>query len=122
MTPADQTGALRAVARENGRFTVSVAGNVVGYSAFADRDGQRAFYHTQIDQEFAGRGLATALIAGAVAATRAENLRVVPLCPTMVAYVRKHADSPELSGNVDPPTRALLQWLRTAAPHAGLPG
>ena len=67
------------------------------------------FYHTEVDEAFGGRGLATVLIAEALARTRADGLRIVPVCPTVAAYVKKH---PEFSDVVDRPTREIMQSLR----------
>ncbi|MCV7011339.1 N-acetyltransferase [Mycolicibacterium madagascariense] len=107
----DKTGAPVTVTREDGRFTVAVDGKTVGLTAFADRPGQRVFYHTEVDEAFGGRGLASIVIADALAATREEGLRIVPVCPTVLAYVRKH---PEFAGIADRPTREILDSLGLA--------
>jgi predicted GNAT family acetyltransferase len=49
------------------------------------------------------------VIAEALAATRDEGLRIVPVCPTVVAYVKKH---PEFGDVVDTPTKAILDSLQ----------
>ncbi|MDX1888156.1 GNAT family N-acetyltransferase [Mycolicibacterium sp. 050158] len=104
----DKTGEPVTVAREDGRFTIAVDGKTVGLTAFADRDGQRVFYHTEVDDAFGGRGLASLVIAEALAATRAEGLRIVPVCPTVAAYVRKHHEFDDV---VDRPTKAIIDSL-----------
>ena len=77
MTLTDKTGHPVTVTQEDGRFTVAVDGKTVGLTAFAARDGQRVFFHTEVDDAFGGRGLATIVIAEALAATRDEGLRIV---------------------------------------------
>ncbi|MET0475213.1 MAG: GNAT family N-acetyltransferase [Mycobacterium sp.] len=109
MTLTDKTGEPVTVTLEDGRFTVAVDGKTVGLTAFANRDGQRIFYHTEVDEAFGGRGLATIVIAEALAATRAEGLRIVPVCPSVVSYVKKH---PEYGPVVDRPTKAILDSLQ----------
>ncbi len=79
----DKTGAPVTVTRGDGRFAIAVDGKTVGHTAFADLPGQRVFYHTEVDEAFGGRGLATIVIAEALAATRDEGLRIVPVCPTV---------------------------------------
>jgi uncharacterized protein len=108
MTLTDKTGAPVTVSREPHEFTISVEGKPVGLEAFAERDGQRVFYHTEIDDAFGGRGLGTVLIAEALAATRAEGLRIVAVCPMVAAYVKKH---PEFDDIVDRPTPQILESL-----------
>lgn len=111
MTLTDKTGAPIAVSRKPDEFVVAVEDRAVGLAAFRDRDRQRVFYHTEVDGAFEGRGLATALIREALAATRADGMRIVPVCPMVQAYVRKHHEFDDL---VDEPTAAVLEWLETS--------
>jgi uncharacterized protein len=109
VTLTDKTGHTVTVTQEDGRFAIAVDGKTVGFTAFAARDGQRVFYHTEVDDAFGGRGLATIVIAEALAATRDEGLRIVPVCPTVVSYVKKHE---EFADVVDRPTQAILDALQ----------
>jgi predicted GNAT family acetyltransferase len=108
VTLTDKTGEPVTVTPEDDRFTIAVDGNTVGHLAFASRDGQRVFYHTEVDEAYGGRGLATIGIAEALAATKAEGLRIVPVCPTVAAYVKKHTEFDDV---VDRPTKAILDSL-----------
>jgi uncharacterized protein len=108
VTLTDKTGAPVSVAKQTDEFTVAVEGKTVGSAAFRERDGQRVFYHTEVDEAFGGRGLGTALIAEALAATRADGLRIVVVCPMVAAYVKKHPDFDDV---VDQPTQEILRWL-----------
>lgn len=110
--PNDKTGAPVTVTAEADRFTVSVEGKTVGLTAFADRGEQRVFYHTEVDDAFGGRGLATILIAEALAQTRSAGLRIVPVCPMVAAFVKKHAD--EYHADIDEPTPEIIGWLEAA--------
>lgn len=110
VTLTDKTGASVTVDKDTDRFSIAVEGKPVGLTAFGDRDGQRVFYHTEVDDAFGGRGLGTIVIAEALAATRAEGLRIVPVCPMVAAYVRKHED---LNDIVDRPTPDILRWVRS---------
>jgi uncharacterized protein len=102
MTMTDKTGAPVTVSKEADRFTVAVDGKTVGFTEYTDESGSRVFPHTEVDQEFGGRGLATIVIGEAVAQTKAEGLRIVPMCPTVKAYIDKH---PEYADLVDNPGR-----------------
>ncbi len=101
MTQTDKTGAPVTVLRQPHAFSIAVEGKPLGLKAFTERDGQRVFYHTEVDDAFGGRGLATVLIAEALAATRADGLRIVAVCPTVAAYVKKHHEF-ETSSTVRP--------------------
>lgn len=104
----DKTGAPVTVTREADKFTIGVEGKTVGLAAFADHDGQRVFHHTEVDEAFGGRGLATIVIGEALAATRDQGLRIVPVCPSVVSYVKKHTEFADI---VDQPTKAVLDSL-----------
>jgi predicted GNAT family acetyltransferase len=96
----DKTGAATLVIEHADRFTISVDGQQVGLTKFYERDGKRVFVHTEVDDEFEGRGLATILVGEALSATREAGLRIVPVCKLVAAYCEKH---PEYNGVVDPP-------------------
>jgi predicted GNAT family acetyltransferase len=93
----DKTGAPVTVQKEPDKFTVTVDGKVVGLAAYADEGNSRVFAHTEVDDEFGGRGLATIVIGEALAQTKAEGLRVVPMCPTVAAYIRKHQEYADIT-------------------------
>jgi uncharacterized protein len=52
--------------------------------------------HTEIDPAFAGQGLGERLVAGAIDDLRARGLKLVPLCPFVRAYLRRHPDQADL--------------------------
>jgi len=104
----DKTGAETTVSAADGKYTIAVDGETVGLAAFADRGEQRIFYHTEVDERFGGRGLATILVDEALEATRADGIRVVATCPMVAAFIKKH---PEFADITDPATPAILQWL-----------
>jgi predicted GNAT family acetyltransferase len=97
------------ITRRDGDFAVAVDGKTVGLTAFADQDGQRVFYHTEVDDAYGGRGLGTVVIGAALTATREQGLRIVAICPMVAAFVGKH---PEYSDVVDRPTRETLALAR----------
>jgi uncharacterized protein len=109
MALTDKTGAPVEVDREPGEFTIAVDGKKVGLTQTVDIGEQRVFPHTEVDEAYGGRGLATVLIGEALARTKAEGMRIVPVCPTVVSYVEKH---PEYADVVDQPTREILAQLR----------
>ena len=106
----DKTGAPAAVDAEDGKYTVAVDGRTVGLAAFADRGKQRVFYHTEVDDEFGGRGLASVMVGEALRMTRDVGLRVVATCPMVADYLKKH---PEFADITDKATPDLLQWVQT---------
>jgi uncharacterized protein len=104
----DKTGAPTTVTAESDRFSISVEGQKVGFTEFADRDGQRVFTHTEVADDFEGRGLATILVDDALQATRDAGLRIVAVCPMVAGFVEKHQ---EFSDVVDPVDQDVKRWL-----------
>ena len=106
----DKTGAQTTVRAEDGKYTIAVDGQTVGLAAVADRGNQRVFYHTEVDDQFEGRGLATIVVEEALEATRGEGKRVVAVCPMVAAFIKKHS---EFSDIADPATPEILRWAQT---------
>ena len=90
------------------RFEISVDEGVAGFAEFVDHDGQRIFFHTEIDKAYGGRGLAGHVVAHALAATRTEGLRVVPECEFVAKYVAKHPEFGDLTDPVTPEALAAI--------------
>jgi uncharacterized protein len=108
--PTDKTGSEATVTAAEGKYTIGVDGETVGLAAVADRGNQRVFYHTEVEERFGGRGLATILVGEALQATRAEGKRVVPVCPMVADFIKKH---PEFGDITDKATPEILRWVET---------
>ncbi|UXA18222.1 GNAT family N-acetyltransferase [Mycobacterium sp. SMC-4] len=104
----DKTGAPTEVNAEADRFTISVAGQQAGFTQIVDHDGQRIFPHTEVDDQFSGRGLGTILVREALEQTRDAGLRIVPVCPMVAAFIDKH---PEFADITDPVTTDVKRLL-----------
>lgn len=100
------------VTRESDRFSIAVDGKPAGFTQFVESEGRRIFFHTVIDDAFEGQGLAGQVVREALDATRADGLRVVPVCPYVNRYVQKHDDWADL---VERPTRADIAAVRAVA-------
>ena len=56
------------------------------------------FTHTELPAGQRGKGVGDALARGALDAARARGLRVVPVCPFMAAFIRRHPEYADLVG------------------------
>jgi len=81
---------------ERHRFEVHVGDELAGIAAYRLAPGQIVFTHTEIDPAFEGRGLAGRLAADALDAARLRGLAVVPLCPYIASYIRRHPQYEDL--------------------------
>jgi hypothetical protein len=76
-------------------------------SAYYQRRGDRVvFTHTGVDDAYEGRGVGSALAGSALDMVRSRGERVVPLCPFIAAFIRRHATYRDL---VDEQLRAELE-------------
>lgn len=50
------------------------------------------FFHTEVPPALEGRGIAGTLARTALEAARADGLEVVPLCPYVAAYIKRHQE------------------------------
>lgn len=104
-------------------YTVQLAdGSPVGRADFVDAPGaaaERIFFHTEVDQEFGGRGLAGLLVREALADSIRKNRTVVPVCPLFARHLRKYGDEFIASGGVFRPPAPTDIALVTRATRSG---
>lgn len=67
------------------RFEARVGEALAGFADYRDKDGVRAFVHTEIDPSFGGRGIGSQLVDEALRATIAQGKRIRPVCSFVVA-------------------------------------
>jgi uncharacterized protein len=99
MSQTDKTGAPTTVTAQADHFAIAVDGEEVGKAEFLDRDGRRVFTHTEVDENYEGRGLATILIGEALKETRDAGKRIVAKCQMVAAYVEKHDEFKDIVAN-----------------------
>lgn len=73
-------------------FALTVDGKPAGLAEYIEETGHRTFVHTEVDDAFAGRGLAGVLVRHALDATRADGLRIRATCPYVRKFLTEHHD------------------------------
>jgi len=58
--------------------------------------GRIAFLHTEVPPPLEGQGLAAKLVRAALEFAREQHLQVVPLCPYVSSFIRRHAEYQDL--------------------------
>ncbi|MDN5914127.1 MAG: N-acetyltransferase [Pseudonocardia sp.] len=96
-------------APDRNRYEISLDGEPAGFVAYLDRDGQRIFYHTEIDERFGGKGLAGILVAHALGESRDAGRRIVPVCPYVARWVTNHHDVDDALDPVGPEALAAVR-------------
>ncbi len=80
---------------ESSRFTLSRDGHVavLEYQLFTDKV---VFTHTEVPRELEGSGVGGSLVRTGLEWARERGLRVVPVCPFVAAYIRRHPEFVDL--------------------------
>jgi len=81
---------------EAGQYELHVAGERVGVASYTRNGNVIVLPHTAIEPRFEGRGFGSTLIADVLDRARAAGEQVVPRCPFVAAYIRKHPEYAEL--------------------------
>jgi predicted GNAT family acetyltransferase len=78
------------------RFEARVGDQMAGFSEYRLKPGQIVFTHTEVDPAFEGQGVGSRLAAGVLDAARQRGLAVIPLCPFIRAYIKRHPQYADL--------------------------
>lgn len=83
------------------RYVAQVDGAPAGFAEYVLTDELVVFTHTEVDPRFEGQGVGSALARFALDDVRAAGERkVLPVCPFIKAWMRRHEDYYPLLYNV----------------------
>jgi len=74
------------------RYELTRDGEVLGFILYRRRPGEVVLVHTDVDPAYEGQGLGSFLVQGALDDLRGRGLGVVPLCPFVREYLRRHPE------------------------------
>lgn len=77
---------------ERHRYELVVDGERAGFAQYRLEPGRIVFTHTVIKPEYEGRGLGSRLARHVLDDAVARGERIVPECPFIAAYLRRHDD------------------------------
>lgn len=75
---------------EKHRYEIVVDGAVAGFAAYALRGSSLTLTHTEVDRAYEGQGLGSVLIRHVLDEARDRGLEVLPACPFVRAYLKRH--------------------------------
>lgn len=78
--------------RRRGAFYVEEGGKQVGEMVIGLSETTLTVYHTEVDPEMEGRGLARKMLDAMVAYAREQGLQVMPLCEYVHGQFRRHPE------------------------------
>jgi uncharacterized protein len=85
------------------RYEAVRDGQLVGLIRYRTEPGVVVLVHTEVDEAVEGTGVGSQLVRGALDDIRARGLRLVPVCPFVAAYLRRHSEYADLVA-ADPQT------------------
>ena len=71
-------------------------GDVIGEIRYRREPGAVALVHTEVAPAYEGQGLAGLLVEGALRDLRERGLRLIPICPYVRAWLRRHPEQADL--------------------------
>lgn len=78
------------------RYEIHVDGELAGLADYREADGVVAITHTETEPHLQGNGLASRLVRFALDDVRARGLQVLPLCPFVPPFIRRHPEYADL--------------------------
>jgi uncharacterized protein len=78
------------------RYELLLDGQVVGGILYRPAQDHVVLLHTEVVPSHEGKGLGARLVSGALDDIRARGLHVVPFCPFVRAYIRRHPEYADL--------------------------
>lgn len=73
------------------RFECEVDGGLAFLEYISGRD-HITFIHTEVPEAAEGQGIASKIVAAALAYAREQQLRVIPQCPYVQSYLKRHRE------------------------------
>jgi predicted GNAT family acetyltransferase len=79
------------------RYELVADGQLAAWTEYQRAGQVLRLTHTQVQEAYEGRGLASRLAAFALDDARRQGLRVVPQCPFMAGYIARHPEYADLA-------------------------
>lgn len=97
VTPQPQESIRVVHEADKDRYSIFVDDVLAGFTQYRSRPNGLAFIHTEISPEFGGRGLAGTLVSQALAEVRESGNKIIPYCPFVASWIKKHPEYEEIT-------------------------
>ena len=94
------------------RYEARLGGELAGWVDYGRVQQRLVAIHTEVPQEFGGRGIGSALIRRVLDDARAAGIKITPRCPFFLAHFQRHPEDADLAiwpPGVTPPGAAEKQ-------------
>ena len=80
------------------RYEIRDGDELAGFTQYRLPDDVHVdFVHTEVDDKYAGQGLAGGVVEFALADVRAQGKRIIPHCPYVARWLTKHHDYDDIT-------------------------
>jgi uncharacterized protein len=81
---------------EASRFEIHAGDTLAGFVTYRAKSDEISLLHTEVSDEFEGQGIGGKLARGVLDTARERSLAVLPFCPFISGWIRRHADYVDL--------------------------
>jgi predicted GNAT family acetyltransferase len=76
--------------REIERYEAHLGSDLAGYVTYRLRPDRITFLHTEVEPALEGHGIGSRLAKAALDDVRARGLTVIPICPFIASWIKRH--------------------------------
>ena len=84
---------------DDNQFEINIS-DLQAFIPYSISKGKIAFFHTEVPEELEGNGLATKLTLHALNYAKDNELKILPYCPFIAAYIEKHPEWKKYVGHL----------------------
>ena len=74
------------------RYEAHVGDRLAGFVTYQKRPTSVVLVHTEVDDDFEGRGIGSRLASSVLETLRTAGLKVEPVCPFIASYIERHPE------------------------------
>lgn len=74
------------------QFEANVGGKTALIRYRKEADDTLDLFHTEVPEEFEGKGVGSSLVKNALEQIKAQNLKIIPSCRFVAAYIKRHPE------------------------------
>ncbi len=78
--------------RENKRYAINIGSDVAFIEYVLSTAGEIFLTHTEVPKIMEGKGVGSALVLKVLKDIEERNLRLIPLCPFVATYIKRHPE------------------------------
>ena len=75
---------------ERSRYELETDGTIAGFLVYREEGDVLDLVHTEVGDEWEGRGVGSTLVREALDDVRERGLKIRPTCPFVAAFVKRH--------------------------------